>query len=147
MIQSEIEIFLKPILDESKLELVELNIKGTRRSPVFQIFIDHEQGVTISDCTRLSREIGMVLDREYPELANYRLEVSSPGTDRPLKTERDFSRNIGRVVRLAYEENDVIDITGTIESVETNSVRLEVDGEVQSIPIASIKSAKIQLKW
>ena len=147
MIQSEIEAILKPILDESQFELVELKIKGTGRSPVFQIYVDHERGVTISDCSRLSQEIGMALDCDYPDLANYRLEVSSPGVDRPLKTERDFRRNIGRVVRLAYGKDDVIEITGTIESVENNSVRLEVDGTIQSVPVASIRSAKIQLKW
>lgn len=147
MVQSELEAFLKPILEESRFELVEIKIKGTGRSPVFQIYVDHEQGVSIGDCSRLSQEIGMALDREYPELANYRLEVSSPGVDRPLNTERDFRKNIGRVVRLAYGENDVIEITGTVESVEKDSVCLEIDGTIQSIPVASIRSAKIQLKW
>ena len=147
MVQNEIEAFLKPILEESQFELVELKIKGTKRSPVFQVFVDHDQGVTIDDCSRLSQEIGMALDREYPDLANYRLEVSSPGLDRSLKTERDFRRNIGRVVRLVYEDNDVIEIVGTIESVEKDSVNLRIDDTIQSIPIASIQLAKIQLKW
>ena len=147
MVQSELEAFLKPILEESQFELVELKIKGTGRSPIFQIYVDHGQGVTIGDCSQLSQEIGMALDREYPELANYRLEVSSPGVDRPLKTERDFRRNIGRVVRLAYGENDVIEITGKIESIVKDTVRVEIDGTIQSIPVASIRSAKIQLKW
>ncbi len=147
MIQSEIEAFLKPILDESQFELVEIKINGTGRSPIFQIYIDHDRGVTIADCSRLSQEIGMVLDREFPELANYRLEVSSPGVNRPLKTERDFRKNIGRIVHLVYGEKDVIEITGTIESVEKDSVGLEIDGTIQSIPLTSIQSAKIQLKW
>jgi ribosome maturation factor RimP len=147
MLQNEIETMIKPILEESHFDLVELKIKGTARSSLFQIFVDHDQGVTIEDCSRLSRVIGMALDREHPDVGNYRLEVSSPGLDRLLISERDFRKNVGREVRIVYGENEPVDIIGTIESVHEGEIALRIDREICSIPIRTIRSAKIHLKW
>jgi ribosome maturation factor RimP len=147
MFRDEIETLIKPILDESHFDLVEIKIKGTVRSPFFQIFVDHDHGVTIDECSRLSRDISMALDRERPDMDNYRLEVSSPGLDRPLLSERDFKKNVGREVRIVHGENEPSECVGTIESVHDGEIEFKIDQKIYMIPIRTIQSAKIHLKW
>jgi len=147
MLSEEMEKIIRPILEESEFDLIELKIKGTGKAPVFQIFVDHDQGVKIADCSRLSRCIATAIDCDHPEIQNYRLEVSSPGLDRPLKTERDFEKNVGRDVKVVYGGEEVIELTGTLESVREGDIRLKTQSETHSIPIRLIRSARIKLKW
>ncbi len=65
------------------------------RRTTLRIYIDSKQGITLTDCARVSRQISAVFDVENPSLARYSLEVSSPGLNRPLFTADQFQRFIG----------------------------------------------------
>lgn len=67
---------------------------------ILRIYIDSEQGITLGDCERVSRQIAAVFDVENPLLARYNLEVSSPGLDRPLFTADQFQRFVGHNVNI-----------------------------------------------
>ncbi|MFX0211506.1 MAG: ribosome maturation factor RimP, partial [Candidatus Hodarchaeota archaeon] len=94
-------------LENEGFELVDLVVRGKNSSRVLQFFVDHERGITLDDCVHLNRKLSNLLDSEAEqiELGSYSLEVSSPGLDRPLKTEKDFQRNIGRTVSLMFFKN------------------------------------------
>jgi len=128
--------------------LVDLIVSGHPNSPQIQLFVDHPEGVTVKLCTELSRKLSEVIDREMNALNNYRLEVSSPGLDRHLKTEKDFTRHVGQMVKIYYTESgNNKSVTGNIEAVCDHNVIL-VDGDDQiSVAIGSIQKAKIKLKW
>jgi len=96
----EIQRILVPILADLGLEEVDLEYLREGREMVLRIFIDKPGGVTLDDCAELSREFGAVLEIEDLIHAAYRLEVSSPGLDRPLKRPEDYRRFAGERIKL-----------------------------------------------
>ena len=97
---TQIEVLITPILDDLGFELVDLQVVQDGRQMALRIFIDKPAGVTLDDCVVVSREAGAILEIEDPIKAAYRLEVSSPGMDRPLKKPADFERFAGQTIKL-----------------------------------------------
>ena len=96
----EIESALLPIATEQNPEIVEVEFKQGKE-PALTVYIDTEGGVDLNICEKFHRAIDPVLDEVDPTFgAPYTLNVSSPGLDRPLKTARDFEKNIGNKVEI-----------------------------------------------
>lgn len=140
---------ISPIIAEQGVELVDMEVRGGRGSKVVKVFVDVPGGISIDRCVDLSRELGDALDIADVISSKYRLEVSSPGVDRPLKTPRDFERNISRLVEIKYRENQQITTTaGEILRVEEATVVIQTDdGAEQSIRFDQIDKALIQIRW
>ena len=101
--ESKISSLIEPILEESGFLLVQLTKNNYEQA--LQIFIEKVNGqLTISDCTKITKEILKILenDRLMPE--NYRVEVSSPGIDRVLVRAKDFEDNIGNEIKIELKE-------------------------------------------
>jgi ribosome maturation factor RimP len=94
-----IEDLAMPVLRAHGLSLVDLGYHGGGRRSIVRFFVDKPGGVTIEDCQRFSREIGDLLDVSDLVPGSFDLEVSSPGLDRELKTDRELAWAIGRDVR------------------------------------------------
>jgi ribosome maturation factor RimP len=94
-----IEALATPVLRAHGLTLVDLDYRGGGRRWILRFFVDKADGVTIDDCQRFSREIGDLLDVSDLVPGSFDLEVSSPGLDRELKTDREFAWATGREVR------------------------------------------------
>lgn len=97
----------------------------------------------------LSREISDALDRRDILPGRYRLEVSSPGLDRPLKSMRDFQRNLGRQVKIKYldEGGNSVTVIGQIEGVDDDAVVILEDDQQKKITMSKILLAKILPVW
>ncbi len=144
------------IIANSETELVDLEIKGGKSNPVIRVFLDEPGGISIDRCVALSRELTDLIDMQDLVLRNYRLEVSSPGIDRPLKTKRDFERNIGRDVSITYTDRDNEqqhrEAVGEITGVETRDdqdyviLKTQKNGEAR-IDIGTVLKALIRIKW
>src|SRR3989337_223784 len=89
-----------PIFSNEGMELVEIEYRRESRGWVLRLYIDKEGGVTLDDCTHVNREVGRSLDVEDFITTPYTLEVSSPGLNRPLKNEKDFSRYLNHRVKV-----------------------------------------------
>jgi ribosome maturation factor RimP len=147
-IQIRLETIINQELSEQGVELVDLVVKGHRNNPLIQLFVDHPGGTTIQLCADLSRQVRDAIDREMADLNNYRLEVSSPGLDRSLKTKKDFIRHIGQMVEIyCFNGEKRTQISGKIESADDRDVILIHDDERIPVAIESIEKAKIKLKW
>jgi ribosome maturation factor RimP len=85
--------------------------------------------VTVGECAKVSRALGLVLEREDPFPGRYLLEVSSPGSNRPLVTEEHYQRFAGQPARVAVENGAVgkITYTGTIRSCINGDLTLQTD--------------------
>lgn len=86
------------------IEIVEVELLGGGNNRVLRIFIDRPEGVTHSDCERISEAVGVILDAEDILPGHYTLEVSSPGIERKLKTLRDFERFTGKKAKVLLRE-------------------------------------------
>ena len=136
------------VLDEEGIELVELQIKGRPGRELIRVYVFAETGITVDRCAQLSRKISDLFDRKNVFSGNYTLEVSSPGTDRPLKTIRDFERNIRRTISCDYESKDGRkNIVGVLIRVTSQTIELDTEGVITTIAISTIHKAQIKLKW
>ena len=92
---------LKPIIENMGYELVEVTYTKQQDGMNLIFYIDSDSGITIDDCEKVHRAIDPILDELNPTNdASYILSVSSLGIDRPLKTERDFKKNIGKEIEV-----------------------------------------------
>lgn len=92
------EELLMPVITEKNLELVDIEYVKEGSSWYLRAYIDKEGGVDINDCEAVSRAFSDILDKEDPIEDAYILEVSSPGLGRPLKKDKDFTRNIDKKI-------------------------------------------------
>ncbi|MDF2891427.1 MAG: hypothetical protein K0R80_1794 [Clostridia bacterium] len=88
----------KPVTDKHNFELVEVEYKKEGGEWYLRIYIDKDGGITIDDCQVVSEEVSELLDQADPIESAYIFEVSSPGIERPLKTERDYQKAIGKLM-------------------------------------------------
>jgi len=145
----KIKQLILPVLEVQDVELVDIEFKGKPGNQVLMIFIDHENGVGLDLCTKISRDISDVLDTVDIIKNKYRLEVSSPGFDRPLKTYKDFKRNVNRKVEIKFisETGEQEIRTGKILEVNTDEILLQEEKETTNILLTEIQSAKILPLW
>ncbi len=137
-----------PLLTDEGMELVDIEYRREARGWVLRLYIDKEGGVTLDDCSRISQLLGRELDVEDFIFTPYTLEVSSPGLTRPLKNERDFIRNRNRLVNVRTTDPILNrqQFKGKILEVSDNQIKLEVEGEIVSIPLANIAKANLEIE-
>ncbi|MBN2467022.1 MAG: ribosome maturation factor RimP [Deltaproteobacteria bacterium] len=142
---STVRDLANPVIEELGLELVDLEYIRGRQGWVLRIVIDKQGGVTLDDCTKVSREIGYVLEIKEVIPTSYNLEVSSPGVERPLKTPPDFERYVGRrvSVRTSGEVEGRKNFKGVLKSIHEGRVYVDVDGKEWEIGLGNIDKAKL----
>jgi len=145
---ARVEDFIVPLLADMDVELVDIEFRREGHGWVLRLFIDRSGGVTLEDCTKVSREVSSYLEVEDPIEHAYHLEVSSPGLERPLKKERDFIRFSGRMARVKLREkrNDQRVFIGRLQGMENEEVLLEVDGRIERFLPADIARARLILE-
>jgi ribosome maturation factor RimP len=149
-----VENLVKPLLEHLGIELVDMEFKREGRQMVLRFFIDKEGGITLDDCAAVSREVSAVLDVEEVIQCAFSLEVSSPGLNRPLKTEADFRRYAGRLVKIKTFEllpdddgNRRKTFLGELLGLDGNLVRLRLrEGQTSSIPLDAIDKANLEFE-
>ena len=138
-----------PILQEMDLELVDVLYRRESSGWVLRLVIDNEDGVTLENCTAVSREVSHLLDIEDILEQAYNLEVSSPGLDRPLKSIGDFQRFTGRKAKVTTKEpiegNQVF--IGRINKVEDELIIMEVGQQELRIPFSEIAKARLEVEF
>jgi len=90
----------KPVTDRYNFEIVEVEYKKEGPDWYLRLYIDKEGGITIDDCQSVSEELSGLLDEADPIEQSYIFEVSSPGVERPLKTDRDYEKNNGKLIEI-----------------------------------------------
>jgi ribosome maturation factor RimP len=124
-------------------ELADITLSRYRTDFTVRVFVYAEQGVTLDMCARLSQQIGAGLDGAGIFKNGYALEVSSPGLDRALTTERDFRFRIGETVKVEFVDSKRKKLTAEIVSATQESVMFRADSEHIEILLAEIDRARI----
>ena len=117
-----------PIAQALDLELLEVRCQGKGTGTVICVTLDKEGGLGIRDCERFHQSLSRALDVEGPVSCAYRLEVSSPGVDRPLKERKDFRRVMGRVLQVRVQDPDGEDrqVIGRLSALTESGITLVV---------------------
>lgn len=133
-----------PLCQAENFELVQIEYCPGQEN-LIRIYLDKPGGITLNDCVYISRQLGDLMDVHLEELGRYRLEVSSPGPNRPLNKKEDFHRFAGK--RIKIETHEAVEgqkkFTGILEMTNHDSVVIAVDGK--RIEIADLMISKAML--
>jgi ribosome maturation factor RimP len=144
----KIQGMIEPVLRSLGYELVEVQLRTEQNGLILRIIIHQDAGITVNDCSVVSREIGQLLEVEDVISRAYHLEVSSPGLDRPLKTERDFTRNIGKKVKVITADGEQKKVViGKIKGCAGDVVEIDAGNDVQGIPLSAVAKAKLVIEF
>jgi len=146
----QITLIIDAKLKELGFELFELRFFRAGTRSILRVVIDSAEGVKIADCAFVSNELSILLDAENFSLDRpYNLEVSSPGIDRPLKTERDYKRVVGREVRVHLTQGieGKKTLTGEVIACEDNKLKVKLEDKTVEIPLSDIYSGKEEIRF
>jgi ribosome maturation factor RimP len=144
---AELTKLIEPEVEAEGLSLVRVKMTGGTSDPTIQIMAERPETrqLTIEDCERLHRRIA---ERHEHLSDDYRLEVSSPGIDRPLTRAKDFEDWAGHEARLGLAEklNGRKQVSGTLKGIEEDEVLIDIPGlGLTRVPRALLHSAKLVL--
>ena len=144
---------LEVLLEELGYELYELKYIQQKSKKTLRIFIDHPQrSIMIKDCEEVSRHIGPLIDEQELLKGSYYLEVSSPGVERELRSERDFKRFVGETVKIITREpvEKRTVFIGKLTDFDLENNELEVlerdSNRLFKIKYANVKKAQLYLE-
>ena len=134
-----------PTIQALGLELWGIELLQQGRYSLLRIYIEREEGVTIEDCEKVSRQVSALLDVEDPIAGEYTLEVSSPGVDRPLFSIEQYEQYVGSEVNLKMRrpQDGRRKFKGQIIQVSGDVVSLSVEGTQFELEYPEIESASI----
>ncbi|MCR4610889.1 MAG: ribosome maturation factor RimP [Lachnospiraceae bacterium] len=129
--EKKTEELILPILDEMGFELVDIEYVKEGQDYFLRAYIDKPGGITIDDCVDVSRKMNELLDEHDYIDDQYIFEVSSPGLDRPLKKDKDFERNLGKMIEVhTFKKiNNEKNFVGELVSYDDNSFTVNIDEE------------------
>ena len=136
------DIVEKFLQDDPSLFLVDVKIKGNSGNQKVLIFIDGDMGLSIDQCSKISRQVGAEMEEVDFMDGKYTLEVSSPGLDHPVTLHRQYVKNIGRMLKVEMSSGDVNE--GKLEEVTEDNIVLVLEKqEPKTIAFNEIKQSKI----
>jgi len=150
MIPEDLRDLITAKLAELGCDLFDISFFQAGSRAVLRITIDAGSGVSVGDCERVSNELSLLLDVEdFSPGRRYTLEVSSPGIDRPLKTERDFRRTVGRFVVLQMVPlfQGKKTLRGKMIGCDSVAIQCEIDGAITTLPLSLIATGKEELQY
>lgn len=128
--------------------LVDVHVRGQRGSRVLEVYFDSDEGLGLDDLAELSRELGFLLDTEDLVQGRYRLDVSSPGAERPLTLPRQYRKHLGRPLRVTTGEGQERRTrTGTLAALSEEALELDLGDRRERIPFEDVREARVQLPW
>lgn len=144
--EQELLAALAPMAEENGVEIVTVEVVGSKKAPTIRVYIDTDHGVGFDELASSQTWINEIMDRIDPFPGAYTLEVSSPGIDRPLRTPAHFERFAGETVQVILRQphEGRAKWTGKLQGMEGDEVLLEADGIVERLPYEDIKKANVK---
>ncbi|MCI6021795.1 MAG: ribosome maturation factor RimP [[Bacteroides] pectinophilus] len=141
--EKKTEELITPLIDAEDFELVDVEYVKEGADWYLRVYIDKDGGITVNDCEKISRAFNEILDREDYIDDAYIFEVSSPGLLRPLKKDKDYQRNLGKLleVKLFAPLNGVKEFEAELKSYDKDSATLVMDDDTE----VTVKRSEISL--
>lgn len=141
----KLNLLIAPVVDAMGYEFVGCEYLPYGHRAIVRLYIDGEQGVSLDDCAKVSRQVSDMLDVEDLIEGRYSLEVSSPGIERPLFTEAQYRRYVGHGIKVRFHHliKGRRQLIGTLQAVEDR--QLVILSEQQAYTVALIDIAKANL--
>jgi ribosome maturation factor RimP len=147
--QQEIAQLVKEVVraacEAEGLEVIHVEFRREPVGRVLRVYLDKPGGITLGDCSHVSRQVSDLLDVALDVAEPYSLEVTSPGPNRPLGEREDFDRFVGQwaKVRVARPIEGQKNFTGVLKGMAGDAVRLEAGEKTVDIPFELITRARL----
>ncbi len=144
--EETLKAMIAPVVEALGCEFWGLEYLSSGRSAMLRIYIDRaEEGVTVEDCEKVSRQVSSLMDVEDPISGEYTLEVSSPGLERPLYNLEQFQRYVGEevAVKLRFPYEGRRKFKGRLNGVEGEDILLVVEDHEYLFPVDSVEKANV----
>ncbi len=143
-LKSALAALVSPVVEDHDLELVDVELRGSSNNQTVRILVHRDSGVMLNDCEAISRELGDLFDIEDPVPGRYRLEVTSPGLDRPLTTDRDFQRASSKRLKVVLVSGGTR--FGRLNGWDSENITLETDAGPEEISRGHIARATVEVE-
>ena len=142
---AKVKELTEPLCEAMGMELVHVEYQRESRGIILRIYIDKPGGITLDDCVFVNRQLSDTLDLHFDSSGSYSLEVSSPGSDRPLSKKLDFEKFRGRVARIKTIApiNGQKNFKGVLLNISEKSINISLDDKTVAIPFKEVKSARL----
>lgn len=139
----------KGYIEKHDIEIFEITFRREQQGLVLRILADKPEGISVKECEEFNNFLSGELDKEGVIQDRYILEVSSPGLDRPIKTDRDFERRMGRNLEITtYEAIDGRKShEGCLIGMDKDNIVIEQDGVSTVIPKNKIALARLKIEF
>ena len=143
----QVEELISPVLGQLGYELIEREYVQDAGGWILRLYIDKSDGITIDDCAKVSHSIEDLIEVEGLIPGNYRLEVSSPGLERPIRRRVDFEKLSGSTVKLKTLNpvDGRSNYRGILEGLDGDEIVMVVDGMRYRIPYCELAKARVIL--
>lgn len=141
-----LESDIKKMVESVGLGLYDIGIVNENENTIYRVSVTAPGGVSLDQCANLSHLISPLLDITVPVSGDYRLEVSSPGIERRLKSIEHFVQSIGEKVSVTTVEKEKIEGELIAANSENMTIKTKEDGD-KSVPFRSINKAKTYFEW
>ena len=147
-LEEKLKAFIRPLCETDHIYLEDISVRGDNKNKVIKIIVDTETGITLNQCEDLSKKISDLFYRKNIIQGDYRLEVSSPGTNKPLEKSFEFRRSVGKNLNIDYRhDNELKSITGKLIAFEEDKITVQQKNDKFSISLSDIEKATIKLNW
>ena len=150
-LSAHVHAVAQPLAAQVGIDVLEVEIAGPHGRPLVRVIADvlegdSETSLDVEVVSKLSRKLSQVLDDDEAVPGPFTLEVTSPGVDRPLRTARDFRRNLGREVEV-FPHGGSPSTTGRLQAVDDDAVTLDVDDTSVTLPLSDLDYGTVVLPW
>lgn len=148
---ARIGVLLEQVLSGSAVFAVDVVVRGRTGSHVVEVFVDSDAPLGANELAVINRQLGAAIEAEDFIRGSWRLDVSTPGAERPLKDARQYPKHVGRTLSVLVAGSGGDEsraVTGELRAVDSVSILLvEKDGTEHRVPFDALIEAKVQLPW
>jgi ribosome maturation factor RimP len=144
-IAAQVKSLAEPLCNSEGLELIHVEFQREATGRILRLYIDKPEGIDLDDCAGVSRQLGDLLDVDLADIGPYSLEVTSPGSERPLARQKDFEKFKGNrtKIRTSRPLSGQKNFTGVLLGISGDQVQLQIGQQVVAIPYKDILKARI----
>jgi ribosome maturation factor RimP len=136
------------IVQKLNFFLIDFNIRGDQRKQIIEVFVDGEKNVSADDLAEISREINSAIEEKNLIDKSYRLDVSTPGVDRPLKFLQQFSKHVNRNFEIIIKnDKEEQKFTGKLLTVNGENLHFNVNGKELIVKFNNTIKAKVLISF
>ncbi|MCK9281595.1 MAG: hypothetical protein M0P71_13300 [Melioribacteraceae bacterium] len=127
---------------------IEVNFRGDSKLQIVEVFLDNEVGVTSEDCSAIARAINELIEQNDLIESQYRLDVSSPGVDRPLKFLAQYKKHLNRKLEIEYNHEGISKkLTGLFIELNNDELTIKEKKDLYFIKFSDITKAKVLISF